>query len=115
MRITRARPPNARSQGIPRLSSAGHAANPTTLQDVINAALETSSSWLENGMHPLQVAMPEASLPIQADPHRLAQVFSNLLSNAAKYSDPGTPIELSVQTRDDGVVVPRDARGMDRF
>ena len=30
-------------------------------------------------------------LPMQADPHRLSQVFSNLLSNAAKYSDPAQP------------------------
>ncbi len=77
----------------------------TTLQDVLNAALETSSSWLEGGMHPLQLTMPDASLPIHADPHRLSQVFSNLLSNAAKYSDPGTPIEVNAQVDDEGVVV----------
>ena len=77
----------------------------TTLQDVLHVALETSSSWLENGTHPLRVTLPDASLPIQADPHRLSQVFSNLLSNAAKYSDPGTPIEVSAQADDDGVVV----------
>ena len=77
----------------------------TTLQDVLNVAMETSSSWLESGMHPLRVTLPDASLPIQADPHRLSQVFSNLLSNAAKYSDPGTPIEVSAQADDDGVVV----------
>ena len=77
----------------------------TTLQDVLNVAMETSSSWLENGMHPLQVRLTDASLPLLADPHRLSQVFSNLLSNAAKYSDPGTPIEVSVQADDDGVVV----------
>jgi signal transduction histidine kinase len=77
----------------------------TTLQEVLNVAMETSSSWLESGMHPLRVSLPDASLPIMADPHRLSQVFSNLLSNAAKYSDPGTPIEVSAQADDDGMVV----------
>jgi signal transduction histidine kinase len=77
----------------------------TTLQDVLRAAIETSSSWLDTGAHSLRVSLPEESVPLQADPHRLSQVFSNLLSNAAKYSDPGTPIEVSARSDDDGIVV----------
>jgi signal transduction histidine kinase len=71
----------------------------TTLQDILHAAIETASPVLEAGAHPLQVALPELALPMLADGERLSQVFSNLLNNAAKYSDPGRPIEI-VANRD---------------
>jgi len=76
----------------------------TTLQDVLHAAIETASPLLEAGAHPLQLALPDSPLHMLADGERLSQVFSNLLSNAAKYSDPGTPIEVIAQ-RDGNVVV----------
>jgi signal transduction histidine kinase len=76
---------------------------PTTLQDILHAAIETASPVLEAGAHPLQVAVPELPLPMLADGERLSQVFCNLLSNAAKYSDPGRPIE--VIARRDGKLV----------
>jgi signal transduction histidine kinase len=70
---------------------------PTTLQDILHAAIETASPVLEAGAHPLQLAVPEMPLPMLADGERLSQVFSNLLSNAAKYSDAGRPIEVVAQ------------------
>jgi len=76
---------------------------PTTLQDILHAAIETASPVLEAGAHPLQVALPELDLPMLADGERLSQVFSNLLSNAAKYSDTGRPIEI-VANRDGRMV-----------
>ena len=89
----------------------------TTLQDILHAAVETASPVLEAGAHPLQVALPEVPLPMLADGERLSQVFSNLLSNAAKYSDAGRPIELvaqrsgqfvAVSVRDRGIGLTRD-------
>ena len=77
----------------------------TTLQEVLQTAIETSAPLLDAGAHPLQLALPDAPLPMRADPHRLSQVFANLLSNAAKYSDAGTPVEVSVHDDDDGIVV----------
>ncbi len=68
----------------------------TTLQDVLKTAIETSSPLLEAGSNPLRVKLPERPLPLYADAHRLSQAFSNLLSNAAKYSDSGQPVELTV-------------------
>ena len=73
---------------------------PTTLQAVLEAALEISAPLMEAGEHALQAAIPEALLPLDADLDRLSQVFSNLLSNAAKYSPPGLPVEISVETSD---------------
>ena len=82
----------------------------TTLQDVLRTAIETSSPLLENGGNPLQLRMPDDPLPLYADGHRLSQAFSNLLSNAAKYSDAGQPVEVLVAGDDDetkgpGVVI----------
>ena len=70
---------------------------PTTLQEILQAAIETASPLLEAGAHPLQLALPDTPLPMVADAERLSQVFSNLLSNAAKYSDPGMQIEVVAQ------------------
>ena len=78
---------------------------PTTLQEVLQNAVETATPLIDAGAHPLQLAMPEQPLPLRADPHRLAQVFANLLSNAAKYSDAGTPIEVVVRGEARSVVV----------
>jgi signal transduction histidine kinase len=72
----------------------------TTLQEVLRTAIETSAPLLEAGGNPLQLRMPEAPMPLYADGHRLAQAFSNLLSNAAKYSDAGQPIEITVTGSD---------------
>jgi CheY-like chemotaxis protein/anti-sigma regulatory factor (Ser/Thr protein kinase) len=45
----------------------------------------------------LLLEMPEQDVLLDADPARLAQVFANLLNNAANYSEPGTPIAVRVQ------------------
>jgi len=85
---------------------------PTTLQDVLHAAIETASPLLEAGAHPLQLALPDGLLHMLADGERLSQVFSNLLSNAAKYSDPGTPVEVVAQREGNVVVVGVIDRGI---
>jgi CheY-like chemotaxis protein len=85
---------------------------PTTLQDVLHAAIETASPLLEAGAHPLQLALPDGLLHMLADGERLSQVFSNLLSNAAKYSDPGTPVEVVAQREGTVVVVGVIDRGI---
>ncbi|HKN77951.1 MAG TPA: response regulator, partial [Lysobacter sp.] len=86
--------------------------NATTLQDILHAAVETASPVLEAGAHPLQLALPEVPLPMLADGERLSQVFSNLLSNAAKYSDAGRPIDLVAQRNGQFVAVSVRDRGI---
>ena len=70
---------------------------PTTLQTVLASALEIASPSLEGGQHPLDLDIPEAPLPLDADHDRMSQVFANLLGNAAKYSPPGLPIGIAVR------------------
>lgn len=88
------------------------------LAEIIEAALETTRPALEARRHELSVVSPRESVLVEGDPVRLAQVVSNLLSNAAKYSPPGGRIELAVaadeveaivRVTDDGIgLAPRD-------
>lgn len=84
---------------------------------VLRAAIETSRPAIETARHRLEVALPDEPLPLDADPVRLAQVFANLLNNAAKFTEEGGRIALRaerdgdtvvVSVRDDGVGIPVD-------
>jgi PAS domain S-box-containing protein len=65
-----------------------------TIGVVAQAALETSRPALDAAAHRLVTRLPAAGAALDADPTRLAQVLSNLLNNAAKYTAPGGVIEL---------------------
>jgi signal transduction histidine kinase/CheY-like chemotaxis protein len=80
------------------------------LGGVIRTAVETSRPAIEVARHQLHLNLPPATMVINCDPVRMAQVFSNLLNNAAKYSDPGGNIWLSVEsTRDEVTITVRDS------
>jgi signal transduction histidine kinase len=70
---------------------------PATLNAIIDAAIETVRPLLEEGSHAVNVQRLSTDITLHADAQRLAQVFSNLLSNAAKYSDNDAPIEVTVE------------------
>ena len=67
-----------------------------SVTEVINTALETSRPLLAASGQAFAVAMPPLPLYIEADATRLAQVISNLLHNAAKYTDSSGRIWLTV-------------------
>jgi len=75
------------------------------LAAVLDAALETSRPAIEGGGHELTVAIPAEPIPLEADAVRLAQVFANLLDNAAKYTEARGHVRLSAERRGDDVVV----------
>jgi len=77
----------------------------TDLTAVLRSAIEAARPFLEGKQHALAAIIPEGALSVWADPVRLVQVFSNLLINAAKYTDRGGRIELSVRSEADCVVV----------
>jgi len=81
------------------------------LAGVLDAAIEAARPLLDERHHRLSVELPEQPLRLEGDPVRLAQVFSNLLINAAKYTDPGGQVhlravragtEIAVAVRDNG-------------
>src|SRR5690606_24513473 len=66
------------------------------LQDIVDLALETSRPVIDGARHILDVNVPAEPIYLEADTCRLAQVISNLLNNASKYTPPGGHIALSV-------------------
>lgn len=87
------------------------------LAAVVESAVESSRPLLQQCGHELTVDLPPEAFPLDADPIRLAQVFLNLLNNAAKYTNRGGQISLSasregsdgvVTVRDNGIGIPRD-------
>jgi PAS domain S-box-containing protein len=74
------------------------------LADVVASAVELTSPMFEGRSHPPDVAVAQGGLALDGDPARLAQVVANLLSNAAKYSDPAARIQVTAR-RDAGDVV----------
>jgi len=77
----------------------------TDLRGVLESSIEAARPLLDAKQHVLSVSLPEAALRVSADPVRLGQVFSNLLINAAKYTDRAGRIELRATQEPDSVVV----------
>ena len=82
----------------------------------IRSALETSRPLIEAAGHELTLELPETTLWLEADLTRLAQIISNLLNNAVKYTPEGGHIRLSVKAdgqqavisvADNGVGIPQ--------
>ena len=85
---------------------------------VIRSAIEASRPLIEAARHVLMVELPDDPVMLDADPVRIAQVLSNLLNNAAKYTSEGGSIWLRVYreeqyaviaVRDSGAGIPPDA------
>ena len=82
------------------------------LRVVVNHAVETVRPLMDARTHDFSVAIPTDPIWVEADPARMEQVVVNLLNNAAKYTDPGGLIRITVkqhgdeaqiQVRDNGV------------
>jgi CheY-like chemotaxis protein len=88
------------------------------LADVVSSAVETARPLIDAEGHELIVSLPQKPIYLDADLTRLAQVFSNLLTNSAKYTERGGRIWLSaerhgtdvaVSVRDTGIGVPAES------
>ncbi len=86
--------------------------NVADLRDIIRDAVEISRPLIEAGKHRLELALPQRPLMVEVDTVRIAQVFANLLNNAAKYTPDGGHIWIEavadrgsaiVRVRDDGI------------
>jgi signal transduction histidine kinase len=73
------------------------------LATVLELAVEATRPHMEESGHELALVLPDAPVVLHADVTRLSQIFVNLLTNAAKYTDQGGRIELAAR-HDDGAV-----------
>jgi signal transduction histidine kinase/DNA-binding response OmpR family regulator len=89
----------------------------TSIAEVVSTAVETSRPLMLAHGHRLDVHLPDGPLYVHADGARLAQVFANLLNNAAKYTPDGGEVsivvarqgeEVVVRVSDTGAGIPRD-------
>jgi signal transduction histidine kinase len=75
------------------------------LASVLESAVEESRPIIDAAKHRLTISLPQESIFLDGDPTRLSQVFSNLLTNAAKYTDSGGEICLSAERQNGEIVV----------
>ena len=85
---------------------------PVELAAVVKSAVETNQALLDEHGHELTVMLPSEPILLDGDPIRLAQVFSNLVNNSAKYSEQRGVIQVSAESQGDEVVVRVTDRGI---
>ena len=78
---------------------------PVTIQTLLSMAVETSQPNIDEKGQTLALALPSQPIYVDADATRIAQVFSNILSNASKYSQPGATIRVAAEASAAEVVV----------
>jgi PAS domain S-box-containing protein len=77
----------------------------TEISAVVEAAVETARPAIDARRHRFSMQLPAKPVVFAADPLRLAQVLANLLTNAAKYTDPGGAITLTAEADADTITL----------
>jgi PAS domain S-box-containing protein len=90
---------------------------PTALAAMIESAVETAKPLIESRRHTLKIDIPTELVELDIDPLRMSQAISNLLSNAAKYTNVGGSIQVSatcsqsdlvLSVTDNGIGIPQE-------
>jgi CheY-like chemotaxis protein len=91
---------------------------PASLQSIVMDAIDTARPLIEAKGHTLNTSLPTYTIMLDVDAVRIAQVLSNLLTNAAKYMDEGGQItltveletnELTISVKDDGLGISKES------
>jgi PAS domain S-box-containing protein len=76
---------------------------------VVDRAVDAARTLIEERRHHLDVTFPDGPIQVHADPTRIEQILVNLLTNAAKYTEPGGRISLCARREGaDGVIAIKD-------
>ncbi len=78
---------------------------PVELRQIVQRAIEETQVTIDARGHELMLSLPARPIIVDADSHRLSQVVTNLLDNAAKYSEHPSQIWLSVERQADEAVI----------
>jgi len=78
---------------------------PTEISEFINRAVETTSGLVKERHQQLTLELPAQTIYVDGDADRLAQVFSNLLHNASKYTQAGGAVTLRAERIGESVVI----------
>jgi PAS domain S-box-containing protein len=91
---------------------------PVDLASLVASAVETARPLIDSKQHVMEIVLPPEPIELEVDPLRLSQALSNLLTNAAKYTDPAGHIrlvvslnagDLSMSVSDSGIGVSAEA------
>jgi len=84
----------------------------TSLEEIVRAGIEAARPFIDARGQTLAIEIAPDPIQLDADPMRLAQAISNLLHNAAKYTEPGGRIWLTAEPAENEVVVTVRDTGM---
>ena len=75
------------------------------LASIVDSAVEAARPFFLGRRHALEIVLPQTPVPLDGDPVRLAQIVTNLLSNAARYTEPGGKVLLEARSDGDALVL----------
>ncbi|HEY0947929.1 MAG TPA: ATP-binding protein [Candidatus Paceibacterota bacterium] len=78
---------------------------PTELNAILRRAIVSTETYIEDRHQTVSIRAPKEALYVMGDPVRLEQVFTNLITNASKYSDPGDPIDITLRKDGDSAEI----------
>ena len=91
-----------------------------SLEEIAKTSVEEVRDLIEKRKHAFQVSLPKRAVWLHGDPARLEQILVNLLTNAAKYTDPGGRVSLTatcqhdeviLKVKDNGIGIPTEMQG----